>query len=204
MMADRRDTAVLMKCSDSGMSLSTTVSARLPARLDVRQGGAEVLEGESQFLAETLEVDERRTQVVRDAVDEHLVFLLALPERPRHVAENGVQPRDLVAAPVSGCVNSFLSPSRRTFSVNWPNRPTMSCAKIIATANANATDSPRPPPITQFSLPRGTVQAPCVLHRAALPLEECRRVCSATESRSAPHRRVVEAILRFLEAPGRR
>ena len=99
MMAERRDTAVLMKCSDSGMSFSTTAQRPLAGRaLDARQGGAEVLTGETEFLAKTLEVDERRAEVVGDAVNEHLVFLLALAQRTRHGAEHGVEPGDLVAA----------------------------------------------------------------------------------------------------------
>ncbi len=67
-------------------------------RLDPFQGGPKVLTRKAQLFAEPLQIDQRRTQVVGHAVNEHLIFLLPLPQRTGHIAENGVQARDLVAA----------------------------------------------------------------------------------------------------------
>ena len=45
-----------------------------------RQQGAHLAQGQGQLLAEALEVHQRRTQVMGDAIDERLVFLVLVTE----------------------------------------------------------------------------------------------------------------------------
>ena len=99
MMRARRPTAVWMKRIDSSMSLAISWSPlcrRPPGHVFSMEERPEIPAREAELLAEPLEVDQRRAQVVRDAVDEHLVLLLLLTEIIGHLAERPVHLGDLV------------------------------------------------------------------------------------------------------------
>ena len=86
MMRARRPTAVWMNRIDSSMSLVIRPEAALAdARRHVlaAEQDLEVPARQAELLAEALEIDQGRAQVVRDAVDEHLVLLLLLVESCR-------------------------------------------------------------------------------------------------------------------------
>ncbi len=113
-----------------------------------------------EFLAEPLQVDQRRAEVVRDAVDEHLVLLRLLaelgvddveflgpafeelgvvllpPGRPRRgsaaISWKTWSSRAISSPPAIGGVSSLPSASRWAFSVRLAIRPLMFRAKRIA------------------------------------------------------------------------
>ena len=53
---------------------------------------------QAELLAEALQIDQGRAQIMRDAVDEHLVLLLLLVETGRHIVKCPVDLGNLVAA----------------------------------------------------------------------------------------------------------
>ena len=77
---------------------SRPCSADRPRHILVAEQGLEIAARQHELLTESLQVDERRAQVVRDAVDEHLVLLLLLFEAGGHFVKGAIDLGDLVAS----------------------------------------------------------------------------------------------------------
>ena len=125
MIRASRPTAVWMKRIDSSMSRSMSCRPAAAHRLGhvvAAEQLAEVPARQAELLAEALEVDQRRAQVVRDAVDEHLVLLLLLAEVVGHVVEGAVDLGDLVAAGQRAALSGFPSANRRALSRRTASR----------------------------------------------------------------------------------
>ena len=128
MIAESRVTAVWMKWIDSAMSRveqrrrASRSSTGAGLRRRAGRGGRRRRSASS--LAEPLEVHQGRAEVVRDAVDEHLVLCVLLGDRPRHAVEDGVEPADLVE-PGQWSGQGRPSANRRAFSlkisIRWVN-----------------------------------------------------------------------------------